>query len=208
MTLYPGDTKDGLNNITLDTHRVGVGFKAHFSSPLAAARFYQMWSGPGYAAGTTGHNRYEIWTDNAGKPGTPIATGFQIEDPQYPQPDNDKGGFPLIGFPSFPVLVKGRWYHFVITNVDVQPLVNWTSFNSLLAKGPVEGPPYGPNPDPDSFIEYDSKDGNWQKYPTMMAEPFGIFFANGELQGNGGYQVDTVKKITQCGGSYGFGKLC
>lgn len=207
MTLYPADPKLGLNNIPCggpENHRVGVGFKAHFSSPVAAIRSYRMWSGSGYAAGTDGRNRYEIWTDNNGKPGVPIATGFEIEDPQYPQPSNNKGGFPLIGFPSFPVLKKGNWYHFVITNIDLQPTLNWTSFNSLLAKGATPGNP-GPNPDPDSFVEYDTN-GVWQKYTTMMAEPFGVFYANGELQGNGGYQVDNG--VTQCGSAYGFGKLC
>jgi hypothetical protein len=207
MTLYPADPKLGLNNITIggdENHRVGGAFKAHFSSPLAAIRSYRMWAGVGYAAGNIGRYRYELCSDNAGKPGASIAVGFEIEDPQYPQPSNNKGGFPLIGFPSFPVLKKGTWYHFVMTNIDLQPTINWSSFNSLLAKGAVPGTP-GPNPDPDSFVEYYTN-GVWTKYPTMMAEPFGVFYANGELQGNGGYEIQNG--VTACGSAYGFGKLC
>lgn len=202
MTLYPA-SEEGLNNITIggpENHRVAVAFMALFSSPLAAIRWYWILFGAGYAGGSMGRYRFEIFSDNAGKPGAPIATGFVIEDPQYPEFIN-AGGFPLVGFPSFPVLKKGNWYHFVITNIDPQPTVNYTSFDAMLSKT-------GSNPDPHSFIEYDSNGANWQKYGTMVAEPFGIFFANGELQGNGGYQLTPDKKTTLCGKDYGFGKLC
>lgn len=201
MTLYPA-SPDGLNNITIggpENHRVAVGFRAKFSSPLAAIRFYMMTQGAGYAGGTGGRFKYEIFSDISGKPGIIQAGGVLLDDPQYPEWVN-KGGFPIIGFPTFPILAKGSWYHFVMTNLDATPKVNFSSFNAMLGKD-------GLNPDPDSFIEYDSNGLNWQRYTGMIAEPFGIFYANGELQGNGGYQLDASGKIL-CGSAYGFGKLC
>lgn len=215
MTLYPGDPAQGLNNITIGgpaNLRVGVGFKALFSSPVAAIRFYLMTQSAGYAAGTDGRNRYEIWSDLNGKPNAPIATGYLIEDPEYPMWVNN-GGFPLIGFPSFPVLKKGTWYHFVMTNTDAQPTVNWTSFDAMMAKPKVPGQA-GVNPDPNSFVEY-AENGVWVKYKStsapvgaeMVAEPWGVFYADGNSQGNGGYQL-APDKSTMCGSNYGFGQFC
>jgi hypothetical protein len=66
----------------------------------------------------------------------------------------------------------------------------------MLAKG-------GVNPDTDTFIEYDSNGVNWTKYGSMVAEPFGVYYANGNQQGNSGYQIASDGS-TQSGVPYGF----
>lgn len=269
MPLYPADPNQGLNNIQIggdSNHRVGIAFKAHFSSPLAAVRFYTInqnpLNHPGYAGGTGGSYKYEIYTDNNGVPGVLAASGYHVsggppgttppnataipapapsaqkaqllndnngvpgtvffsgwlstgsspapvsptpaagvmlDDKQYTEFINF-GGFPLVGFPSFPLLAAGKWYHFVITNLDPTPIVNYISLDVLVAKG-------GVNPDPDSFVEYSDASGkNWTKYASMIASPFGAFYATGDKQGNSGYQLASDGS-TQAGTNYGFGGL-
>lgn len=206
MPLYPASPQ-GLNNILIggpENHRVGVGFRAKFSSPLAAIRFYTINQNPpnhpGYAGGTGGRYKYEVCSDSNGILGSALASGILLLDAEYPEWVN-LGGFPLIGFPTFPVLAKGKWYHFVVTNIDSVPTVNYISLDALIGKNDV-------NPDLDSFIEYSDSTGiKWAKYSSMMASPFGVFYANGELQGNGGYQL-APNGSTMCGKNYGFGKLC
>ena len=127
MTLYPATT---LNNITIDGRKVGVAFRAHFSSPLAAIRYYVMSKGAGYAGGNGGRLRHELCADAAGKPGTVLSTGLNIEDHEYTMFLNN-GGFPLIAFPGCPVLVKSAWYHFIITNIDETPKANFSSYNGM-----------------------------------------------------------------------------
>lgn len=278
--LYPASS-EGLNNILIggpDNHRVGIGFRAKYGSPLAAVRFYTINinppNHPGYAGGNGGLYKYELYNDsngvpsslvsssyhvsggppgtnpapkvpvvtapvvvpsaaqkvqllqdNNGVPGevfftgwqitgagapsttpppvstipTALATGVLIDDKEYTEFIN-LGAFPLIGFPSFPLLTAGLWYHFVVTNIDKDPKTNYISLDALIGKNNI-------NPDADSFIEYNSNGGPWTKYPSMMASPFGAFYATGDYQGNGGYQLASDGS-TQCGKSYGFGKLC
>lgn len=204
MALYPSL---GLNNILIggaENHRVGIAFKARFSSPLAAVRFYTINQNPvghpGYAGGSGGRYKYELYADAAGVPGAPLAAGVLLLDAEYTEWIN-LGGFPLIGFPTFPLLDKGKWYHFVVTNIDAQPTTNYISLDVMIGVNKI-------NPDPDSYVEYsDATGGKWTKYASMIASPFGAFYANGELQGNGGYQLSSTG-ATQCGKSYGFGKLC
>lgn len=202
--LYP---TIGLNNILIggpENHQVAIGFRAKFSSPLAGVRFYTINQNhadtrpPGYAGGSGGRMKYEIWDDGGGKPGRPLAGGVPSLDPQYTMYVN-VGGFPLVVFPTFPVLTSGKWYYFVITNIDADPVHNYISADFLISKT-------GTNPDPDSKVLY-STNGIWTVYGSLMASPFGAFYANGELQGNGGYQM-AGDGSTMCGKAYGFGKLC
>lgn len=283
MPLYPADPQQGLNNVLIGSVRicVGIAFKAHASSPLAAVRFYEINQNPpnhpGYAGGNGGSYKYEIYDDKNGAPGALVASGYHISGgppgtnppvggvpaptptptpipsvpPQriqlftdangipgpvsfsgwaaigdsapvpvpVPSPSpspisqggvllDDKqyteflnlGGFPLVGFPSFPLLVAGQWYHFVITNIDPDPKTNYISLDVLVGKN-------GINPDPDSFVEYSDMTGkNWTKYAAMIASPFGAFYANGLKQGNSGYQL-APDGSTLAGTSYGFGGL-
>lgn len=200
--LYPST---GLNNILIggpENHQVAVGFRAKASSPLAGVRFYTINQNPanhpGYAGGTGGRYKYELYDDAGGKPGKPLAAGVPTLDPQFTMYIN-LGGFPLIVFPTFPVLAAGRWYYFVITNIDVDPIHNYISADFLISKT-------GSNPDPDSNVLYTAA-GIWTVYKSLIASPVGVFYANGELQGNGGYQIASDGS-TMCGKSYGFGKLC
>lgn len=204
--LYPASPQ-GLNNILIggpENHRVGFAFRAKYASPVAAVRFYVILQNPvnhaGYVGGTGGRYKYELCSDVNGAPGAALAAGVLLLDSEYVEFIN-LGGFPLIGFPTFPLLAKTKWYHFVITNIDAAPTVNYISADALIGKNNV-------NPDPDSFVEYSDASGTkWTRYAIMMASPFGVFYANGELQGNGGYQLATDGS-TQCGKAYGFGKLC
>lgn len=209
MANYPG-SKDGLTNIILggpDHQRAALRFKALSSSPLAAIRYYAMTQGAGYAAGTGGRLLYQLCADVGGLPGAVIAGGVLLTDLAYPEWVN-KGGFPLVGFPTLPRLTAGQWYHFQLINIDPAPLANYQSLNVMISAT-------GINPDPMTSVLYRPAGSPWLKGTTvisgrtwdMIAEPFGIFYANGDAQGNGGYQIAS-NGSTQCGTEYGFGRLC
>lgn len=201
--LYPAS---GLDNLLIGgqwNQVVGIAFKAAFSSPLAAVRFYEINKNPvgkaGYMGGTGGMISYSLCSDNNGIPGNRIALGVLSSDAQYIEWLNN-GGFPLVVFPTFPSLADGTWYHFVMTNVDPQPTVNFVSADFLIGKTNA-------NPDPNTFVEYRPAGNPWTTYSSLIASPFGVFYADGNLQGNGGYQI-AADGSTQCGAEYGFGKLC
>lgn len=197
--LYPGKALQNINIGGPFNHRVSVRFQAQFSSSLSAIRFYEINKNPGYAGGTGGHIRYDICQDLAGFPGNSIASGVLLLDDNFTEWIN-AGGFPLIGFPLYPPLIKNKWYHFLLTNTDEDPIHNFISADFLISKT-------GINPDPISSVIYDSNRADWKTYKELIASPFGIFYANGECQGNGGYQIAT-SGATLCGTEYGFGRLC
>jgi hypothetical protein len=198
--LYPSS---GLQDINIGgpwNHRVSVRFQAQYSSPLAAIRFYEINKNLGYASGSGGKLRYDLCLDLAGLPaGSTLVQGVYLTDNNFTEWIN-AGGFPLIGFPFLPTLVKGTWYHFLLTNIDSDPVHNFVSADFLISKT-------GINPDPLSSVLYDSNRSNWTIYKELIASPFSIFYANGECQGNGGYQI-SPSGATQCGMNYGFGRLC
>lgn len=199
--LYPGKALQNINIGGPFNHRVSIRFQAQHSSPLSAVRFYEINKNPGYAGGTGGKLRYDICPDLAGFPATGLitASGLYLSDNNTTQWLN-AGGFPLIGFPLFPMLTKNTWYHFLLTNTDLNPEHNFMSADFLISKT-------GINPDPISSVMYDSNRSDWTIYKGLIASPFGIFYANGECQGNGGYQI-SPSGATQCGTEYGFGRLC
>lgn len=197
--LYPGKALQNINIGGPWNHRVSIRFQAQYSSPLAAIRFYEINKNPGYAAGSGGHIKTDICPDLAGFPGNSMASGILSLDDNFTEWINN-GGFPLIAFQLFPLLIKSKWYHFLLTNIDPDPIHNFVSTDFLISKT-------GVNPDPLSSILYDSNRSNWTTYKELIASPFGIFYANGECQGNGGYQI-SPSGATLCGSNYGFGRLC
>lgn len=197
-TLFPAiDLNNFMIGGTWD-QQVGIAFKAFYSSPIAAVRIYEITQGSGYAGGTGGRIKYEIDDDNAGQPGNVLAEGFIVPDQQYTEWLN-AGGFPLVSFPTGPQVVAGRWYHLVMTNLDAQPTVNFISWDGMLDAT-------GRNTDPNDFVEYRPSGDPWIVDTRMVAEPFGVFYANGLKQGNGGYEKSG--SVTLCGDEYGFGGLC
>lgn len=199
MALYPSNS---LSNIIIggpNNNRVAIAVKAKYSSPLAAIRFYTINQNPagksGYAGGTGGRYTYELCYDDAGKPGDVKAGGVPIVDPEYPMYVN-LGGFPLVAFPTFPILSKGKWYHFLLTNIDATPVMNYISADFLQSKTLI-------NPDPDSFVEFQPSGLAWINYKKLIASPVGWFYADGNQQGNQGYQV-AANGSTMGGEAYGF----
>jgi len=183
----------------------GVRLRAAHSSPVGAIRIYRITQNPpdkpmGYANGTGGLFKYELKADAGGVPGAILAGGVYIADPEYPEWLN-RGGFPLIGFPTFPVLSKGSLYHFTITNVDADPITNYSSINFL------ECQPGKTNPDPNHVVELSAQGVPWRLETQRIASPFGVFYADGNKQGNGGYQLSADKLSTLAGDAYGFGGL-
>lgn len=197
--LYPGKALQNINIGGPWNHRVSVRFQAQYSSPLSAIRFYEINKNPGYAGGTGGKIRYDICIDMAGFPGISISTGIVLIDNEFTEWIN-AGGFPLIGIQPFSNLIKNFWYHFMLTNMDKDPIHNFISADFLISKT-------GINPDPISSVMYDSNRSDWTIYKELIASPFGIFYSNGECQGNGGYQISS-SGATLCGSNYGFGRLC
>jgi hypothetical protein len=187
----------GLSNVPIGgewNFQVDIAFKAQVTSPLAAIRFYMINQGYGYSGGTGGRFRYELYSDNYGKPDSPLANGFLSADPQYPEWVGH-GGFPIIVFPIAPVLTKGHWYHFVMTNVDSEPTINFSSADFLISSS-------GSNPDSNSFVQYRSVGHSWKVAYELIASPFGVYYSDGYSWGNGGYQVENG--VTMCGTNYGF----
>lgn len=202
MTLYP---TTGLQNGQVGgtwNEQWDVAFKAAYSSPLAAIRPYFITKNAigktGYAGGTGGKLLYELCVDVAGIPGAVIATGKIVDDHQFPEWVNN-GGFPLIVFPQMPLLTAGQWYHCLFTNVDPDPIHNFSSLDFLISKT-------GVNPDPNSSVKYRAHGGQWKLYKELIASPFGVFYANGLKQGNSGYQL-APDGSTIAGTAYGFGGL-
>lgn len=200
--LYP---TTGLNNGQVGgtwNEQWDVFFKAQYSSPLAAIRAYFIRKNPagkaGYAGGTGGMLQCTLCQDSAGAPGLPAAAGKVTDDRAYPEWVNN-GGFPLIIFPQMPLLVAGQLYHCLFTNVDPDPVHNFSSLDFLISKT-------GVNPDPNSGVQYRAQGGPWKIYKELMASPFGIFYANGLKQGNGGYALGP-NGIAMDGAAYGFGGL-
>lgn len=197
--LYPASSLDNLLIGGQWNQQVGIAFGAKFSSPLAGMRYYEINKNPvgkvGYMGGTGGSLTTSLCADSNGVPGEELAIGVPSPDPQYVEWLNN-GGFPLIVFPTFPILEKGKWYHFVLTNSDQHPTVNFVSADFLISKT-------GVNPDPDSFIEYKPSAVPWTKYPSLIASPFGVFYADGGSQGNSGYQI-AADGSTMAGIEYGF----
>src|SRR5260370_26024063 len=144
--LYP---TTGLNNGQVGgtwNEQWDIFFVAQHPSPLAAIRTYFVTKNPvgktGYAGGTGGILKYELCVDAAGIPGSVIAIGRMANDRQFTEWLNN-GGFPLIVFPQMPLLVAGQTYHCLFTNVDPDPVHNFSSLDFLISKT-------GVNPDPNS----------------------------------------------------------
>lgn len=193
-----------------------VGFIAQYTSPFCSTRPYIINKNPvgkvGYTAGTGGKYRFTLRQDTADVPGIKIADrviaeGHYVEDRQFPEWVNN-GGFPLIVFPDMPLITKGQRYYFVMENIDPDPVHDYVSLDFLISKA-------GPNPDPNHFVMVKPAGQDWVKATTtingitydLMASPFGIFYANGCKQGNGGYQL-APDGSTMCGSAYGFDGLC
>jgi hypothetical protein len=200
--LYPSS---GLNNGQVGgtwNEQWGIFCKALYSSPLAAIRPYFITKNPagkaGYAGGSGGIFQYDMCADAVGVPGRIIATGKAVDDRQFPEWVNN-GGFPLIVFPQMPLLVAGQWYHFLFTNIDPDPIHNFSSLDFLISKT-------GVNPDPNSGVQYRAHGEQWKLYKELMASPFGMFYANGLKQGNGGYEL-AVDGSTKSGDAYGYAGL-
>lgn len=178
--------------------RVGACFQAQHGTRLAAIRIYLITQGTGYAAGTGGRIKYELCADNVGQLGTVLATGYVVDDPEYPEWVN-AGGFPLIAFPGFPLLVKGQWYHLVLTNEDAQPTANYISVDFAYAPETTPGSGvFQQNPDPTMWAWYWPAGDKLTRDNTVIPTPIGIYYANGNMQGNGGYQVTTRNTVPLC----------
>lgn len=186
-----------------------VAFKAAYSSPLAAIRTNFITKNPvgktGYMAGTGGKIQCDVCLDSAGAPGVLLAAGHIVDDHAFPEWMNN-GGYPLIVFSQMPLLIAGQWYHFLFTNEDSDPVHNFSSLDFLTSKTVVNGKIV--NPDPNSKVIFRAKGYAWKAHdPELIASPFGLFYANGLKQGNGGYQLSADKLSTLAGDEYGFGGL-
>jgi hypothetical protein len=186
-----------------------AAFKVAYSSPLAAIRTNFITKNPigktGYMGGTGGKLQCDLCLDAGGVPGKPLAAGRIVDDRQFPEWVNN-GGYPLIVFPQMPLVVAGQWYHFLFTNVDPDPVHNFSSLDFLTSKTVVNGKIV--NPDPNSKVMFRANGGAWKAHgPELIASPFALFYANGLKQGNGGYQL-APDGSTMCGEAYGFGGLC
>lgn len=199
--------------------RVGAYVQAQHSSRLTAMRYYKINKNPsdavgrptqgGYAGGNGGRFRYEVAEDdkaNPGSPGTVIARGYETDDPEYPMYMNN-GGFPLVVYPGMPLLKKGSLYHFVFTNEDASPTLNYASVDWAYSKETTPGSGvFTKNPDPTMRAWYWPAGNAAPTYDdTMIVTPFGIYFVDA-MQGNGGYEVTTRNSVPLCWkGSYANG---
>lgn len=204
----------GLGSINIGgrwLQQADVPAKALYSSPIGAIRPYYITKNPvgklGYVGGTGGKLQCDLCADDAGIPGHVLDTGHVVDDHQFPEWINN-GGFPLILFPRAPLAVAGQWYHFKFTNVDPDPVHNYSTVDFLISKVTL-------NPDPFHKVLISATGTPWKTATTkdslgnvheMMASPFGIFYANGLKQGNGGYQL-APDGSTLVGDAYGFGGL-
>lgn len=201
--LYPSD---GLNNAAIGgkwNQVVGVRWKSLHSSPLAAIRMYLITKNPidkpnGYCMGNGGRLKWELYDDAPnGTPGHLLARGYVTDDPEYPMWVNN-GGFPLIVFPGFPILMKGSYFHLVITNEDADPVNNWCSADFMLTKG-------GAAPDPNYQVWVQPAGSKLVVLADTNASPFGVYFADGNTQGNGGIDLDANGNTVCWKGQYAAG---
>lgn len=149
-----GGTSCGCPNLSSDYR-----FRATSSGSLTSARIYIV-DGSGYAGGTGGTIRMALETDSGGLPSGTVLTSQSF----VPGNPVKIGYLPLITFSSPAVVTAGTLYHFVFTNTDPSPTVNYMSLDGLFSFGATYTEP-ALNSD---FAQFLNSGSGWQLRPNYV----------------------------------------
>ena len=180
---------DGLGNMQVGgpdsgapNTSVSVRFRAEQSGALTAFRAY--WLGAdyaGYGGGTGGTIRASIRTDNGG---VPSSTVLAFVDHVRPS-----ALFPLLKFSSPATVTAGNVYHLVFTNIDPDPVENFSSINLSWVSGSVLSPRQPNTPDADyaALRRFGTDPWSLEGQYTPIID---LTYGNGLHQGKGYMEVE------------------
>lgn len=131
----PGIGANSLANTTLGPYgnTVSYRFRAKHSGALQQATVYLIPDHAGYAAGTGGTILVTVRTDDgsaAHNPSSTILASYTMSN--VLSLASPARYFYVMKFATPPTLTAGQLYHFVFTNVDPSPTVNYLSVDALL----------------------------------------------------------------------------
>ncbi len=131
---------DALYNLRIGIYGIEGAFRfiAKDTVPVNKIRYFNTYSfeKPGYHAGTGGKIRIEIQEDENTFPSGRVLSSAFVESPITKDPHL------LVDFDKTVVLEKGKIYHIVFTNYDVNPEINYVSIDmmAVFASKPVNVP--------------------------------------------------------------------
>ncbi|GEM_PF-1356154 len=111
---------------------VSYRFQAKYTTPLEGFRIFFIWSTtkPGYNAGLGGTVRVDLFADDG--TGAHLPTGPALATTSYGNIIPQNNFYPKLTFPNPVNLTGGGLYHLVFTNIDVDPVANYVSLDTLF----------------------------------------------------------------------------
>ncbi|MGH9681615.1 MAG: putative Ig domain-containing protein, partial [Candidatus Acidiferrales bacterium] len=135
----PGVGGDSLGNTALGPfgNVASYRFRATHSGAVDKIRVYLIPDRIGYAAGTGGEMQVSIEPDDGTAAHAP--SGTQLATTELAKPLAETGTaryFPVLSFAVHLTITAGELYHIVFKNVDLNPLFNFISVDSLYNRYP------------------------------------------------------------------------
>ena len=186
----PGLGANSLANTTLgpNGNTVSYRFRAKHSGTLEQATVYLIPDHAGYAAGTGGTILVTVHTDDgsaAHNPSSTILASYTMSN--VLSLASPARYFYVMKFAAPPTLTAGQLYHFVFTNVDASPTVNFLSVDALYEiTSAAQFQPTIPNTD--AAVLLGANGANWN--PRDGFTPiYQLQFSSGVTEGIGYMEV-------------------
>jgi len=195
---------DSLNNYPIgdsSRRKASYRFRANFTGNLQTLRVFWVdnrgSSHGGYALGTGGTIKMDIQPDDGSANHFPsgtslgsMTTASGLVDGVDPR--GNSGLFRLMTFPTAVPVVAGNLYHVVFTNVDPDPVNNWTSLDGIVNWTADQAQAQLPSTDFSVLIDYGS---GWKENfstdgkASINTPVMDLGYADGKHQGNGYMEV-------------------
>ena len=191
---------NSLANLTFGSasnHVVSIRFKASFTDTLPSVRIY-IKTTAGYGGGTFGSLKMELRTDDGTAnhfPTNTVLATHTISDPGVPSTDVMR----LFTFDSVPNVTAGTIYHIVITQMDADPITNFSSIDDIFMGTPLspEQPGFADN----DFAILSNLNGSGWVLKTAHSPIVSLNYGNNPSQGQTYNDVLGSSGLTQITGA-------